>query len=109
MRISAWSSDVCAADLASVPHPARSPRENVADFKAQVAANARGVEQLHKLVAQYGLDVVQAYMRHVSDNAEESVRRVLDRLEDGAFTCETDFGAKEIGRAACRERVCQYV
>src|SRR3546814_590412 len=95
--------------LASGPHPARSPRENVADFKAQVAANARGVEQLHKLVAQYGLDVVQAYMRHVRDNAEESVRRVLDRLEDGAFTCETDFGAKvsvritvdhaEIGRA----------
>ena len=80
--------------LASGKHPARNPRENIADFKAHIAANARGQEQLLKLVDQYGLDVVQAYMRHVRDNAEESVRRVLDRLEDGTFEYETDFGAK---------------
>ncbi|MET4701513.1 5-oxoprolinase (ATP-hydrolyzing) [Constrictibacter sp. MBR-5] len=80
--------------LGSGKHPARNPRENIADFKAHIAANARGQEQLLKLVDQYGLDVVQAYMRHVRDNAEESVRRVLDRLEDGSFEYETDFGAK---------------
>jgi len=80
--------------LADCPHPARNPAENIADFKAQIAANNKGVEELHAMVRQFGLDVVQAYMRHVRDNAEESVRRVLEVLEPGSFTYETDFGAK---------------
>ncbi|MFL6681808.1 MAG: hydantoinase B/oxoprolinase family protein [Burkholderiaceae bacterium] len=75
-------------------HPARNPAQNIADLKAQVAANEKGVQELRKMVAQYGLDVVQAYMGHVQDNAEESVRRVITRLKDGAFTLPLDNGAR---------------
>jgi 5-oxoprolinase (ATP-hydrolysing) len=80
--------------LQSGPHPARNPAQNIADLKAQVAANEKGVQELRKMVAQYGLDVVQAYMGHVQDNAEESVRRVITRLKDGAFTLGLDNGAR---------------
>ncbi len=66
--------------LAGVRYPARSPDVNVADIKAQVAANAKGVLELQRVVAQHAWPTVRAYMRHVMDNAEESVRRVLDRL-----------------------------
>ncbi len=79
--------------LRAGPHPARNPAQNIADLKAQVAANEKGVRELHAMVAQHGLDVVQAYMRHVQDNAEESVRRVITRLQDGAFALELDNGA----------------
>ncbi|HET6306925.1 MAG TPA: hydantoinase B/oxoprolinase family protein [Rhodopila sp.] len=78
--------------LASGPYPARSPAVNVADIKAQLAANARGVEELQALVAEYGWDVVDAYMRHVMDNAEESVRRLVARLPGGSFTYRMDDG-----------------
>jgi 5-oxoprolinase (ATP-hydrolysing) len=66
----------------------------MADLRAQLAANEKGVQELHKMVAEFGLDVVQAYMRHVQDNAEESVRRVITRLKDGAFTLPLDNGAQ---------------
>ena len=80
--------------LESGAHPARNPAQNIADLKAQIAANEKGVQELRKMVAQYGLDVVQAYMGHVQDNAEESVRRVITRLKDGAFTLPLDNGAR---------------
>ena len=80
------------AMLEGARYPARNPAENLADFRAQIAANQKGVEELHKMVAHFGLDTVQAYMRHVRDNAEESVRRVLDALRPGSFEIETDQG-----------------
>jgi len=73
--------------------PARNPAQNIADLKAQIAANTRGVQELRKMVSHFGLDVVQAYMGHVQDNAEESVRRVIARLSDSAFTYKTDQGS----------------
>jgi 5-oxoprolinase (ATP-hydrolysing) len=78
--------------LASARHPARSPDVNVADIKAQVAANEKGVQELRRAVRDFGLGTVRAYMRHVMDNAEESVRRVIDRLQDGAFRTTIDDG-----------------
>ncbi len=80
--------------LQSGPYPSRNPPQNMADLKAQIAANEKGVQELRKMVAQFGLDVVQAYMRHVQDNAEESVRRVVTRLQNGAFTLPLDNGAQ---------------
>jgi 5-oxoprolinase (ATP-hydrolysing) len=74
-------------------HPARNISQNMADLRAQVAANEKGAQELRKMVAHYGLDVVRAYMRHVQDNAEESVRRVLGALKDGEFDYEMDNGA----------------
>jgi 5-oxoprolinase (ATP-hydrolysing) len=79
--------------LSAGPWPARNPAQNVADLRAQVAANEKGVQALGEMVAQYGLEVVQAYMRHVQDNAEESVRRVIGVLKDGAFEYPLDNGA----------------
>ncbi|AVR96939.1 hydantoinase B/oxoprolinase family protein [Pseudoduganella armeniaca] len=73
--------------------PARNPDQNLADLRAQVAANQKGVEELHRMVAHFGLDVVQAYMGHVQDNAEEAVRRVIGALSDGRFTVPLDNGA----------------
>jgi len=73
--------------------PARNPAQNVADLRAQIAANEKGREELLKMVEHFGLDVVQAYMRHVQDNAEESVRRVITRLVDGRFEYALDNGA----------------
>jgi 5-oxoprolinase (ATP-hydrolysing) len=78
--------------LSSAKYPARMPGKNIADLKAHVAANAKGVDELGKMVAHFGLEVVRAYMQHVQDNAEESVRRLLSRLEDGAFRVEMDQG-----------------
>lgn len=75
-------------------YPSRNPAQNMADLKAQIAANEKGVQELRKMVGQFGLDVVQAYMRHVQDNAEESVRRVITKLKDGAFTLPLDNGAQ---------------
>jgi 5-oxoprolinase (ATP-hydrolysing) len=72
--------------------PARNALQNVNDMKAQIAANEKGVQELHKMVAQFTLPVVEAYMQHVQDNAAESVRRVIDRLHDSAFEYEMDQG-----------------
>jgi len=74
--------------------PSRNPEQNVADLKAQIAANEKGVQELQKMVGQYGLEVVQAYMRHVQDNAEESVRRVIALLRDGRFCLPLDNGSQ---------------
>ena len=79
--------------LAAGPWPARNPRQNVEDLQAQIAANEQGIQELRRMVAHFGPDVVAAYMRHVQDNAAEQVRRALDRLRDGAFACEMDDGA----------------
>ena len=79
--------------LAAGRWPARNPAQNLADLRAQIAANEKGVQALGEMVAQYGLEVVQAYMRHVQDNAEESVRRVIGVLKDGAFEYPLDNGA----------------
>ena len=75
-------------------YPARNPLQNVNDIKAQIAANEMGVRELHKMVRHFTLPVVRAYMRHVQNNAAESVRRVIDRLHDSAFTVATDQGNK---------------
>jgi 5-oxoprolinase (ATP-hydrolysing) len=80
------------AALTGAKYPARNPLQNVNDLKAQIAANEKGVQELRKMVAQFGLDVVKAYMHHVQDNAAESVRRVIDRLHDSAFSYEMDQG-----------------
>jgi len=80
--------------LASGRYPARNVDQNLADLRAQVAACAKGTQELAKMVAHFGLPVVRAYMQHVQDNAEESVRRVLDVLTDGHFEYEMDSGAK---------------
>ena len=79
--------------LTDHPYPVRNLRQNVADLKAQIAANEKGVAELRKMVAHFGLDVVEAYMGHVQDNAAESVRRVLDRLPDASeYAYPTDTG-----------------
>jgi len=80
--------------LTKVKYPARNALQNINDLKAQIAANAKGAQELQKMVAQFTLPVVQAYMRHVQDNAAESVRRVIDRLHDCAFDYEMDQGTR---------------
>ena len=80
--------------------PARNVDQNVADLRAQVAACAKGADELARMVAHFGLSVVRAYMKHVQDNAEESVRRVLDALRDGTFEYPMDSGAKIAVRIA---------
>ncbi|SON55736.1 Acetophenone carboxylase gamma subunit [Hartmannibacter diazotrophicus] len=79
--------------LTNHPFPVRNVTQNVADLRAQIAANERGVAELRKMVTQFTLPVVQAYMGHVQDNAEESVRRVIDALKDSEFEYPTDQGA----------------
>ncbi|MFJ6906066.1 hydantoinase B/oxoprolinase family protein [Streptomyces griseoluteus] len=79
--------------LSDAPYPSRNPATNLADLRAQIAANRKGADELGRMVEEFGLDVVQAYMRHVQDNAEESVRRVIDALDDGEYAYETDSGA----------------
>jgi len=79
--------------LTDHPYPVRNVHQNVADLKAQIAANEKGVAELRKMVAHFGLDVVNAYMGHVQDNAAESVRRVLERLPDeSVYEYPTDTG-----------------
>ncbi|QLE48112.1 hydantoinase B/oxoprolinase family protein [Nostoc sp. C057] len=74
-------------------YPARNPGQNIADFKAQIAANERGGKELYKMVSQYGIETVQAYMKFVQANAEESVRKAINLLKDGSFSYEMDNGA----------------
>ena len=78
--------------LGAGAHPARNPDQNVADLQAQVAACEKGTIELLRVIDHYGLDVVHAYMDHVKDNAEESVRRVIDALTDSTFVGEMDDG-----------------
>lgn len=80
--------------LSTHRYPARNPDQNIADFKAQIAANERGVQELLKMVLQYGLETVQAYMKFVQANAEEAVRRAIDVLKDGSFIYELDNQAR---------------
>jgi 5-oxoprolinase (ATP-hydrolysing) len=84
--------------LESGEYPSRNPQQNMADLRAQIAANEKGQQELRRMVGEFGLDVVLAYMRHVQDNAEESVRRAITRLstrlKDGQFTLPLDNGAQ---------------
>ncbi len=80
--------------LRGAEFPSRNPDANLADLRAQVAANEKGVEELMAMVGHFGLDVVTAYMGHVRRNAEESVRRVISALHDGSFGYELDNGAR---------------
>lgn len=86
--------EVAARDLlASGPYPCRNIDQNMADLAAQIAANETGAAELRKITTQFGEGTVQAYMGHVQDNAEESVRRVLDVLHDCSFSYPLDDGA----------------
>ena len=78
--------------LTKAKYPARNPLQNVNDLKAQIAACEKGAQEMRKMVAQFSLKVVHAYMKHVQDNADESVRRVIGRLHDSSFTYEADQG-----------------
>ncbi len=80
------------AALTSGPHPARNVDQNIADLKAEVAANARGADLLVRLVGDFGADIVGAYMGHVRANAEEAVRQVIGALDDGEITYHMDLG-----------------
>jgi len=82
------------AQLASGAYPARNPDQTIADLRAQIASNEKGVQELRAMVDQFGLETVSAYMHHVQDNAEESVRRVITALKDGDFTLPLDNGAQ---------------
>lgn len=79
--------------LTSARFPSRDPDTNLADLRAQIAANEKGIHELRRVIDQFGLDVVHAYMRHVQDNAEECVRRIIAILDDGEHRYETDNGA----------------
>ncbi|WP_432867273.1 hydantoinase B/oxoprolinase family protein [Microbispora rosea] len=79
--------------LTEGPYPSRDPTTNLADLRAQIAANAKGVEEVGAMIGHFGLDVVRAYMRHVQDNAESAVRAVVDALGEGSCRYETDSGA----------------
>ncbi|MGW1887268.1 hydantoinase B/oxoprolinase family protein [Streptomyces sp. NPDC001970] len=90
--------------LTGAPHPSRDPDTNLADLRAQIAANEKGISELARMVDEFGLDVVRAYMRHVRNNAEESVRRILADLSDGSYRYETDGGASiEVALSVDRE------
>jgi 5-oxoprolinase (ATP-hydrolysing) len=80
--------------LAGGAHPSRNPAQNLADLRAQVAANEKGALEIKAAVAQHGRSTVAAYMRHVQDNAEESVRRVITALKDGEYVLPLDNGAR---------------
>ena len=79
--------------LKNHPYPARNPDCNLADFKAQIAANNRGVSELLKMVKQYGLETVSNYMQFVQDNAELAVKKIIPTLQDGEFSYAMDNGA----------------
>jgi 5-oxoprolinase (ATP-hydrolysing) len=78
--------------LTGAKYPVRNALQNVNDLKAQIAANEKGLQELHRMTTQFTLPVVKAYMQHVQDNAAESVRRVIDRLHDSEFSCKMDQG-----------------
>ncbi|NNE62220.1 MAG: 5-oxoprolinase, partial [Woeseia sp.] len=78
--------------LKNASYPSRNPEQNIADLKAQLAANQQGIRQLEKAIERYGLATVQNYLRFVRENAATSVRRLLSTLKDGEFSCELDSG-----------------
>lgn len=78
--------------LSSGEWPARNPQQNIEDLKAQIAANRRGLQELGSVIDHYGLATVQAYVKHVQDNAEESVRRAISNLKDGSYSSVMDTG-----------------
>src|SRR5215469_7420301 len=80
--------------LTGAAYPSRDPETNLADLRAQIAANEKGAEELRRMVGQFGLDVVRAYMAHVQENAAEAVREVITALRDGEFSYEMDNGAR---------------
>ncbi len=93
LRDGVMREDELRARLGAGAYPARNPEQTIADLKAQIAANEKGVQELRAMVAQYGRTTVAAYMGHVQDNAEESVRRVVTALRDGEFSLALDNGA----------------
>ena len=93
VRAGAFLEKETIALLSSGQYPARNIPQNLADLQAQIAANQKGVEELLKMVEHFGLDVVQAYMGHVQDNAEEAVRRVITALKDSSYEYRLDNGA----------------
>lgn len=80
--------------LGSGNYPVRNPAQNLADLQAQIAANERGVRELHRTIEHYGLATVQTYMQHVRNNAAESVRRAISVLQDGSYTYIMDDGTE---------------
>jgi 5-oxoprolinase (ATP-hydrolysing) len=84
--------DELKAWLGSGKYPARNPEQNLADLRAQIAANEKGIQELQRMMQEFSLETVMAYMNHVQDNAEEAVKRVIDRLTDGEFTYALDDG-----------------
>lgn len=94
VKAGALRQDETRALLASGKYPCRNINQNMADLAAQIAANATGVHELKRITMQFGLSVVHAYMGHVQDNAEESVRRVLDVLTDSTYRYPLDSGAQ---------------
>ncbi|MFZ0756496.1 MAG: hydantoinase B/oxoprolinase family protein, partial [Trebonia sp.] len=80
--------------LTGAEYPSRDPQTNLADLRAQIAANEKGAEELRRMVGQFGLGVVRAYMAHVQENAAEAVREVITALRDGEFSYEMDNGAR---------------
>jgi len=88
------------AQLKTTSWPARNPDQTIADLRAQIAANEKGVQEMRAMVAQFGRETVAAYMRHVQDNAEESVRRVITALRDGQFELELDNRARIVVKVA---------
>lgn len=93
-RDGAFREDAFRALLKEAPYPARSPDTNIADIRAQIAANLAGLRELNALLARYGWEAVHAYTGHVMANAEESVRKVISRLRDGHFLYRMDDGAQ---------------
>ncbi|MDO5530348.1 MAG: hydantoinase B/oxoprolinase family protein, partial [Paracoccus sp. (in: a-proteobacteria)] len=96
--------------LTDHPYPCRNPDQNIADLKAQIAANARGIAELRRMVDEFGLGVVEAYMGHVQDNAAEEVARLIGKLSDCSYEYATDTGqtirvAITVDREARRAKV----
>ena len=105
-----FKEDAVKSWLLSGNYPTRNPEQNIADFQAQIAANEKGAQELHKMIEHYSLAVVQAYMRFVQDNAEASVRRILANLPDGQFRYALDDGAEiavqvSVDRRRCRASI----
>lgn len=92
VRAGKLQSDAVLQLFAAANYPARNPRQNIADLKAQLAANQQGIRQLEKAIERYGLATVQSYLKFVRENAATSVRRLIGSLEDGEFEYELDSG-----------------
>jgi 5-oxoprolinase (ATP-hydrolysing) len=92
VRDSRFGEDIVRRLLTGIPWPARNPEQNLADLRAQLAANARGIRELERAAETHGWPTLLAYMGHVQDNAEACMRRAIGRLRDGAFRYEMDSG-----------------